>query len=342
MQLYRLHQNHPGHPVEQFEVSGQKNLVAEPIEYSFEAFLEFAPDAIVVAEQDGRIILVNAQTETMFRYSRAELLGKQIEILMPERFRARHYRHRDAYFNDPKPRPMGAGQERLYGLKSDGQEFPLEISLGVLPTDNGHLVVSVIRDVSEKKGLEWELLDRTQKLEKASRNKDEFLGVLAHELRSPLAAVSMAVDVLRQRPVEDDCEQLWDIIKRQSEQMLHLIEDLLDVSRIAHGKVRIEKVQVDLERLIRQAIEAVQPLLSIRNHQLSFSLPPRPIELFADPVRLVEVFTNLLNNAAKYTKEGGQIFLQAWADGDEVVIEFRDNGIGISAEMLPLIFEPFN
>lgn len=184
-------------------------------------------------------------------------------------------------------------------------------------------------------------INRLEKLEEANRNKDEFLGMLAHELRNPLAAISMAVEVLRQRPPNVDPEQVCDVISRQTLQMLHLVDDLMDVSRIAHGKVRIQKIPVVLNPLIRQAIEAVQPILNTHKQQLTVSLPPRPVKLLADPVRLVEVFTNLLNNAAKYTDEGGQILLMAAEENDEVVVEFHDTGIGIPMEMLPRIFDPF-
>ena len=265
----------------------QINCPAELTEQAFASFLEVAPDAVVVADGAGRIIRVNAQTERMFQYSRAELLRRQIEILIPERFRERHVHHHAAYSAKPMMRPMGVGQRQLYGLRKDGQEFPVEISLGVLPTEVGFLVATAIRDVSEQRRLEAELSERTRQLEEADRNKDEFLGMLAHELRNPLAAISMSVEALRESPPLADAKQLWDAISRQTSQMLHLVDDLMDVSRIAHGKVRIQQVPVDLGSLIRQAIEAVQPLLSMHKQQLTVSLPSRPVKLLADPVRLI-------------------------------------------------------
>lgn len=317
------------------------NPLGEFAEQIFARFLEFAPDAVVVADGDGRIIRVNAQTEKMFQYARKELLGRQIEVLIPECFRERHVQQRAAYSAKPVLRPMGVGNRQLYGLRKNGDEFPVEISLGPLPTEGGLLVASAIRDVTEQRRLEAELNERTRQLEEANHNKDEFLGTLAHEVRNPLAAISMAVEVLRQETSMHDRAQFCDIISRQALQILHLVEDLMDVSRIAHGKVRIQKVPVDLVPLISQAIEAVQPLLIARNQQLTLLLPPQPVTLMADPVRLIEIFTNLLNNAAKYTDAEGRIFLMVAEENDEVVVEIRDTGIGISREMLPRIFDPF-
>lgn len=305
MPLARLSQNGVVKSTVQSGDTMQINRLEKFAKQTFASFLEVAPDAVVVADRDGRIIRVNAQTERMFQYSRAELLGCQIEVLIPERFRERHVQQRAAYSDEPMMRPMGVGQRQLYGLRRNGQEFPVEISLGVLPTDVGFLVASAIRDVSEQRRLEQELSERTRQLEEANRNKDEFLGMLSHELRNPLAATLMAVEVLRQIPSVADPEPWWDVISRQTMQILHLVDDLMDVSRIAHGKIRIQKVLVDLRPLISQAVEAVQPLLNTHKQQLTVSLPPRPVRLLADPVRLIEIFTNLLNNASKYTDEGG-------------------------------------
>lgn len=191
----------------------------------------------------------------------------------------------------------------------------------------------------------WRLVDGLHKHqpEDANHHPFDFLGRLAHELRNPLAAISMAVEVLRLSPLtaDPDPDPMWNIISRQTEQMLQLVNDLLDASRIAHGQVSIRRVSVELGPLIQQAIEAVQPLLSIHKLQLTVTLPPKPLTLVADPVRLIEIFTNLLNNAAKYTDDGGQIMLIAAEEYGEVVIQVRDTGIGISAEMLERIFDPF-
>ena len=187
-----------------------------------------------------------------------------------------------------------------------------------------------------------ELRQRTRELEDAARHKDEFLGMLAHELRNPLGTICNAVQVLKQFGSPDPHLQ-WaqDVIGRQADHMAHLVEDLLDASRIAYGKVRIQKKPVDLSQVVGQAVEICRPLLSARKQQVTVSLPSRPVPLLADPTRLIQVLTNLLNNAAKYTEEGGHICLTAAEEEGEVVVRVRDNGIGIGAEMLPHVFDLF-
>jgi PAS domain S-box-containing protein len=295
----------------------------------------------VIADVDGRIIRVNAQAERLFGYSRAELLGWEVETLIPERFRGRHVEQRTTYSANPGVRPMGAGLE-LYGRRKDGQEFPVEISLSPLQTNAGVVVASAIRDVTERKRLEGELQQRTRELENAARHKDEFLGMVARELRSPLSAIRNAVEILRQLAgPEPSIRQAHDIIGRQADHMVRLVEDLLDASRIAHKKVVIRRKLVELGQTIRQALEACQPLVDARKQRLAVSVPRQPVLFWADPARLTQILTNLLSNATKYTDKDGQIWLNAAEEEGEIVVRVRDNGIGIAAEMLPRVFDLF-
>lgn len=179
-------------------------------------------------------------------------------------------------------------------------------------------------------------------LRESGRHKDEFLAVLAHELRSPLASIRNAVEVLRRVESADPrLEWARNLIGRQTTHLAHLTEDLLDVSRLGQGRIGLHKEIVELESIVRQAIEISRPLIDARQHRLSTAIPPEPIRVEGDRTRLVQVLGNLLNNAAKYTPQGGRITLAVEATPSEAVLRVKDNGLGISAELLPRIFDLF-
>jgi signal transduction histidine kinase len=173
------------------------------------------------------------------------------------------------------------------------------------------------------------------------RRKDEFLAMLAHELRNPLAAISNAAALIGLvGPVPEEIVRGREIIGRQVTHLVRLIDDLLDVSRITRGKIRLRKAAIDARDVLDNAVESVRPFIEQRGHRLDLSVHPGLV-LEADPTRLEQIVVNLLNNAAKYTETGGQIWLAAWRDGDEIVIQVRDNGSGIPPEQLPRMFELF-
>jgi PAS domain S-box-containing protein len=172
--------------------------------------------------------------------------------------------------------------------------------------------------------------------------RDQFLAVLSHELRNPLAVLSSGLQLLKlARDDPDAAEKSRDMMGRQLKQMVRLVDDLLDVSRITTGKLEFRKVRVDLASVIRDAVEASRPLIDREGHELTITLAPGPIVLDADPTRLAQVFLNLLNNAAKYSERGGHIWLTVERDRNEVVIRVKDTGIGIPASHLPHVFEVF-
>ena len=181
-----------------------------------------------------------------------------------------------------------------------------------------------------------------QDLKEADRRKDEFLAILAHELRNPLAPMRNAIQILNQGGDDQSVVKYSrDVIDRQIQQMTRLIDDLLDVSRISRNKLELRKESVTLQAVIESAIEASQPMIAESGHQLTLSIPEQPIRLNGDPTRLAQVFLNLLNNAAKYTERGGEIELTAAKDGAQVVVSVADNGIGIPADKVPSLFQMF-
>jgi signal transduction histidine kinase/ActR/RegA family two-component response regulator len=192
----------------------------------------------------------------------------------------------------------------------------------------------VVEDVTDRRRAE-------QAMREADRRKDEFLAMLAHELRNPLAAISNAVQLSRRDGSEAHWPWCREIVARQSKNLSRLVDDLLDVSRITRGKVRLRTERIDAAPVVAAAVEAVRPLMEQRRHELTVSVAAGPLPLEADPTRLEQIVVNLLTNAAKYTEEGGRIALSAAIEGAEVVVRVKDNGAGIAPEALPRMFEMF-
>src|SRR6185437_10121656 len=195
------------------------------------------------------------------------------------------------------------------------------------------------------RSLQSEIAERSRAekaLKEADRHKDEFLAMLAHELRNPLAPIHNAIELMRMKPL-DDPQLNWarDVIARQLTSLTRLVDDLLDVSRITRGKINLTRQVVELEGLISRAVETVHPLFDEHSHQLTLELPEPGVKVFGDPTRLTQAIANVLGNAAKYTDTGGQVSLTATVRDDDVEIRVRDNGIGIRPEMLPHVFELF-
>ena len=179
-------------------------------------------------------------------------------------------------------------------------------------------------------------------LREADRRKDEFLAILAHELRNPLAPIRNSLHILRLSGATDpEIARVGEMMERQVNHMVRLVDDLLEVSRITRGKIELRKESVDMATIVRNAVEACRPLIDAAGHRLSIDLPSRPLRVEADPVRMAQVMSNLLNNAAKYTQPNGSIWLGVREESSEVVISVRDDGAGIPADMLPKVFDLF-
>ena len=237
---------------------------------------------------------------------------------------------------------------RLTGAESheidkDGSpKYFLNNLMGVL--EGGYLVRAwgTQLDITRQKKLEEELRRRAEELVAADRRKDQFLAMLAHELRNPLAPIRNAVELMRQiETVDPSFQHSREMVERQVKHLARLVDDLLDVSRITQGSIRLRKETVHLATILERAVDAVRPLIESRGHELTVQLPLRPVRLEADPTRLEQVVSNLLNNAAKYTMPGGHIWLIAEAVDSEAVIRVRDTGIGVPPDILGRVFEPF-
>ncbi len=314
---------------------------ASQTERLFHGFLEAAPDAVVIIDSGGLVVHVNGLTEALFGYEREELIGRSLEVLMPERFRGLHMAHRGAYAAEPSPRPMGRGLD-LFGLTKDGREFPVDIAISPLPPERGVLYASAIRDMTDHRRLEAELRERSRELEEADQQKDDFLSAVVHELRSPLSALAYATALLRSPQVDADaCQRASGVIERQIAHMARLVDDLFDLSRVGRGTLTLRRESVDLRTVVTTAVEFSAPLIDTHKHELEVAPSPEPLLVTGDPTRLAQVVTNLLSNAAKYTADRGHICLTTAREDGAAVVRVRDNGVGIPEEMLSRIFELF-
>jgi PAS domain S-box-containing protein len=197
------------------------------------------------------------------------------------------------------------------------------------------------REIAERRGLEAMLRAKADQLGQQDKRKDEFLAMLAHELRNPLAPILSSLELLRLVTVADERARAEAVIRRHVEHLARLVDDLLDVSRVSRGRVQLHKRPVELREIVERALESVRPFVDAAKHQLDVELPETPVHLLADPIRLVQVVANLLNNATKYTPPGGRIALSISRDGAMLVMSVRDSGIGMTPDALGHIFEPF-
>jgi PAS domain S-box-containing protein len=301
-------------------------------EQRFARFMQHLPGLAWIKDLQGRYVYANDAAEKAFRTPRAELYGKTDEEVFPPETAARFKE------NDQRALAHGTGVQVIETLKhEDGSLHHSVVSKFGIPGPNGQagLVGGMAIDITDLKRAE-------AALKEADRLKDEFLAMLAHELRNPLAPVRNALHIMQQPGVGGAMlQQVRDMAERQVQHMARLLDDLLDVSRISRGRIELRKEAVDLASVVRRTVEATRPLIEERRQRLTVSLPPGPMRLEADPTRLEQVLTNLLNNAAKYTDPGGHVWLTAERDGDEVVVRVRDTGIGIAPDMLPCIFDLF-
>jgi PAS domain S-box-containing protein len=304
---------------------------------------------MVLARTDGRIVFANAQAEQLFEYTREELIGQLVELLVPERLRARHPMLREAYFDKPGARPMGGGTQ-LFGRRKNGSEFPADISLSPMITDGGSVVIAAIRDVSDRKKAEQEHV-RLAHVEEALRLRDEFLSIASHELRTPLAALQLRVDglnrlvpkltdAMRGDPVVARVLQNVDGIGASSVRIDDLITSLLDSSRITSGRLELQRLSIDVSAVVRRAVEERREESARCGCALELEAP-LPVIGEWDGARIEQVVANLISNAMKFGA-GKPITVSVTQPTEGTArIAIRDQGIGIAKADSSRIFQRF-
>ncbi len=289
--------------------------------------------AIFMLDSQGRMVTWNVGAERILGYKEGEIVGQPF---------ARIFTPDDVEQGKPElelrvAADKGRVEDERWHVRKDGTRFWASGVVTPLRDEDGTLrgFAKILRDITERKKNEEELAE-------ANRRKDEFLAMLGHELRNPLAPVHNAVQIIQREGSEKPTvKQAADMIDRQMRRIVRLVDDLLEVSRITNGKIQLHRRREQLAVLVTHAVESVRPLIESRKHELSLSLPAEAVWLDADPIRLEQVFANLLNNAAKYTEPGGHIWLSVEQEGQEAIVRVNDTGIGIRSDMLPRIFDLF-
>jgi PAS domain S-box-containing protein len=316
------------------------HLSTQQIDERFDLLANDAKEyAIFLIEQDGRLICWNPGAERLFGYQSSETIGQHF---------SRFFSPEDIVTGQPwheikTALAEGRADSVRWQVRKDGSRFWCRSTLTPLQDEHKQLrsFARVMHDLTDSEAQDAQK-KRGDDLADANRNQEEFMALLSHELRSPLAPILNSLNILRQMKTNDPIiEQAGNIISRQVMQMVSLVDDLLDISRITKGKLRLTTEKVELRVVANRAAESVRPLMDARKHDFSVLLPTEPIWVEADPARLEQILVNLLNNAAKYTEVSGLIRMTVQQEGGEAVIRVRDNGVGIDPAMLPLIFELF-
>ena len=295
------------------------------------AIVESSEDIIVSKTLDGIITSWNRGAEKILGYKADEVIGKPITILMPPDFIEDTRRILNKIRRGEKVEHYETKR-----VCKDGRIIDVSLTVSPIRDTEGRIVGAskIGRDVTQQKLIEAER-------QEADRRKDEFLAMLAHELRNPLASISNAVQLFGKLETEEDLEWAKEVVHRQVKHLSRLIDDLLDVSRITRGKISLKKEALNLSPIVSSAVEVVRPLIEDRKHELVVSLAPGALRLEGDPLRLEQILVNLLTNAAKYTDSGGRISLTASHEQDNIVVKIRDTGIGITPDLLPKMFDIF-
>jgi PAS domain S-box-containing protein len=288
--------------------------------------IEICPFSIIVVEAFGKIALANSETERMFGYDQDELIGRTVDLLVPTRLRAQHALHRSQFAAHPEMRLTRS----LSGQRKDGSEFPVEVNLNPIHADEGILVLATVVDISERL--------RTERL------KDEFVATVSHELRTPLTSIAGALGLLIGHAggtLPGPAVRLLTIAHANSQRLVRLVNNILDMEKIESGKVVFVLRRVDVRALVTQAIETNRGFAEQYGVRIELDAASTSGDIRADPDWLMQIVTNLLSNAIKFSPRGEKVVVAIESRGGKILISVRDHGHGVPEEFKPRIFEKF-
>jgi len=297
-------------------------------EYPYRVLIEAMQQGAVTLGSDSTVVYCNQSFASMVERPQEQVIGTSFlsfiahsnKSLLKDILRNRSERNRTS---------------EVQMQRVDGSLIPVSIALTQLPLEDGLAVIVIVTDLTRQR--------QYQELQEVNRRKDEFLAMLAHELRNPLAPIVNAVQVLQLRNGSHNSDVQWacEVVDRQVQQMTRIVDDLLDVSRITRGTVVLHMKPRDVSAVVMRAIETSRPIIQFHKHTLTIVLHSESLTVEADETRLAQAITNLLNNAAKYTEQGGTIWISTEREGSDVLIRVRDTGVGLTPEMLPKVFDLF-
>ena len=304
----------------------------------FSGLLAIAADAVIAVDEEQRIIFFNEGAERIFGWRAAEIGGQRLEVLLPERFRATHEGHVQRFGEvHGRARLMGDRQQ-ISGLRKNGEEFPAEAAIQRVEVSGGSIYATVLRDISARQRAE-------DALHQAIHARDDMIGIVSHDLRNPANAVKMLVKSIlggnARHLIPADVADRLRIVHQAAEQMDALIQDLLDMTRMEGGALTVSAKAVDADWLVARSVEALRPLAEAAQVSLATSLDEEPLTLLVDPDRVLQLLSNVVGNAIKFTPAGGSVSLSVHATPDGALFAVKDTGIGIASAQLECVFDRF-
>jgi PAS domain S-box-containing protein len=307
--------------------------------------VEAAPNGMLMVDSQGVILLVNSKMEELFGYRRDELLGQPIEILVPERYRQQHPEHRRSFMQQPSSREMGVGRD-LFAARKDGSEFPVEIGINPIPTEEAVLVLASVVDISQRKKIEDALRQAKEGAEAASRAKSEFLANMSHEIRTPMNWIIGMTELVLDTKLDAEQRSFLECAAQSADNLLAVINDVLDFSIIETGRLELQIAPFDLHEDVGDTMSSLSARAAKKNLELAYRIHPGvPVFVDGDRARLRQILSNLVGNAIKFT-DSGEVVVEVKSEQqttDFVVLHFSviDTGIGVPAEKQDSIFEIF-